>query len=63
MQVFTSDISYILLFGAQEFCKVTHAGHNLVDSLRALAFGFGIGSVGYQCVLKYHHFKLLTLIA
>ena len=34
----------------------------VADGLRALPLGSGVSSISYQCVLKRHHFKFLTLV-
>ncbi len=60
-QVVTCDSTDILLLGAQELGQVAHAGRDPADGLRAFSLGSGIGSVGYQCILKRHYF-FLTLI-
>ena len=53
-QVVALDGANVLLLGSQEVGEVADAGDNPIDRLRALALGPGIGSVGYQCVLKRH---------
>jgi len=61
-EVMTGNAGYVLLVRTQEIGKIAHAGGNPGDRLGALALSPAIGLIGYQCVLKCHHFKPLTLI-
>lgn len=61
-QVMTGNAGYALLVSTQEIVKIAHAGDNPGDRLWALALRPGVGFVGYQCILKGHHLKPLTLI-
>lgn len=62
-QVISGNTGDVLSLRAEEIGEVADTGRHPFYRFRTLALGLAIGLVGYQCVLKGHHLKPLTLIA